>query len=114
MPIAARHHRLPRGEAMSAIIDIERTHISGTGQRYRVWHDGNVLIESTKNAFFDSARALSAKGVTGRLQMRRKGRDQIDMTGLIAVAATFTISETERHGPRLIKWAPHFASEAAA
>ena len=29
---------------MSAIIDIEPTHVTGSGQRYRVYHDGDVLV----------------------------------------------------------------------
>jgi hypothetical protein len=99
---------------MSALIEIEPTHLTSTGQRYRVWHDGEVLIESTKNAFHDAARALSAKGVTGRLEMKRKGSDRIDLRGLIAVLATRTISETEKHGPKPVKWVPHFMAGASA
>lgn len=83
---------------MSAIIDIEPTHVTGTGYRYRVWHDGAVLIESTREPWCAAARALSKAGVTGRMQMRRNGK--IAMTGLITVEATRTVIEGDYHGPR--------------
>lgn len=97
---------------MSAVIEIEPTHMTSTGQRYRVWHDGEVLIESTRDGFCEAARKLSAMGVTGRLQMKMKGSDRVTLTGLIAVAATMRVSETEKHGPKMVKWKPHFMAEA--
>lgn len=99
---------------MSAIIDIERTHVTSTGGRYRVWHDGAVLIESAREPLCEAARALVKKGVTGRLQMRRLGSEQIDMSGLIAVLAPLTVSEGQTSTPRLSKWSEYDRSEASA
>ena len=93
---------------MSAIVDIERTKIGARGYRYRVWHDGEVLVENTGEAMGAAARALVEKGVTGRMQMRRLGSSMIDMEGLIAVLATLTVSEGNDHGPRFTKWKPHW------
>lgn len=98
---------------MSAIIDIEPTHVTGSGQRYRVYHDGDVLVESCRVPLCDGARALVEKGVTGRVQMRRAGSHEIVMQGLIAVLATMTVSEGQLSGPRFAKWSPHWAAEAA-
>ena len=98
---------------MSAVIEIEPTKITGAGQRFRVWHDGEVLLPSSRNQFTDGARALVDKGVTGRLQMKRVGRDQIDAEGLIAVLATLTVSEGQNHGPLVVKLSPHWAAESA-
>lgn len=96
---------------MSAIIEIEPTHFTSTGQRYRVFHDGKVLVESCREPLCSGARALVEKGVTGRVQMRRVGRQQIDMEGLIAVLATKTVTEGQVATPRFAKWSPHWASE---
>lgn len=95
---------------MSAIIDIEPVKMTARGQAYRVWHDGEVLVESTRDEMGDAARALVKKGVTGRLQMRRLGSSTICMEGLIAVVATLTVSEGNNHGPRIVKWKPHWLS----
>lgn len=86
---------------MSALIEIEPTHITSSGQRYRVYHDGSVLMDSTREPMTNAARALSKMGVTGRLQARRRGSSRIDMEGLISVLATRCVTETELHGPRL-------------
>lgn len=96
---------------MSAVIEIEESHVTSSGMRYRVWHEGAVLIESTRQAFFDAARELSKRGVTGRLQMKRRGRAQIDMSALIAVAATKAIAEGQSSSARIVKWVPHFMSK---
>ncbi len=43
------------------------------GQRYCAIHDGVTLIESSRNAEFDAARALLAKGITGPLEVWHNG-----------------------------------------
>lgn len=98
---------------MSAIIEIEESKFAPTGVRYRVWHDGQILLHSSKNPEMDAARALSAKGVTGRLQWKRKHRPQIDGSGLIAVLATLTISEGDSSAPRIVKWVEYDGGRAA-
>ena len=89
---------------MSAVIEIEEAHRTPNGQRYRVWHEGKVLIESCRAPFGDAARVLSKMGLTGRLQSKRKGGDKIEVSGLIAVAATLTVTEGQQSGPRFAKW----------
>ena len=96
---------------MSAIIESERTHTTASGSRYRVWHDGAVLIESCREPLTDGARALVKKGVTGRVQMKRIGVPGISMQGLIAVLATITVSEGQTNGPRFTKWTEFVAPE---
>lgn len=91
---------------MSAVIEIEPARLTSSGQRYRVWHNSEVLLESVRDPLTNAARALIDKGVTGRLQMRRRGRPQIDAQGLIAVLATQTVSESQKSGPRFTKWVP--------
>lgn len=97
---------------MSAIVEIEATHVTSSGPRYRVWHDGEVLVESCREPLCSAARALVERSVTGRLQMRRKGSEQIDMEGLIAVLATLTVSEGQQSGPRFARWS-EYVGEAA-
>lgn len=92
---------------MTTIVDIEFSHLTPNGARYKVWRGEELFVKSSKAPIFDAARALVDKGVTGRVQQRRKGRSQIDMEGLIAVLATKTISETENNGPRIIKYQPY-------
>lgn len=97
---------------MSAIIETEMTHATASGCRYRVWHDGSVLIESCREPLTDGARALVKKGVTGRVQMRRVGASGFDIQGLIAVLATLTVSEGQTGIPRFTKWSEFVAPEA--
>lgn len=91
---------------MTTIVDVEFSHLTPNGARYKVWRGEELLVKSSKAPIFDAARALVEKGVTGRVQQRRKGRTQIDMEGLIAVLATKTILETEKAGPKIIKFVP--------
>ena len=97
---------------MSAVVDIELTHYTASGARYRVMHDGAVIVKSCRDVAGPTARALSAIGVTGRVQFRRLGNSQIDFEGLIAVLATKTVTESDKTSPRMGKWNPHFMAEA--
>ena len=97
---------------MSAIIEIEQTHVTGTGPRYSVYHDGALLIQSCRDPLTDGARALVKRGVTGRLQMKRIGSSSIDMEGLIAVLASLTVSEGQIGQPRFARWSEFVSPEA--
>ena len=94
---------------MSAIIEVEETHVTSTGTRYRVWHDGKVLIESARVPLTEAARVLSGNGVTGRIRQVRKGHAGYDIEGLIAVLAPLTVSEGQTSGPRFAKWSAYDA-----
>jgi hypothetical protein len=88
--------------------------ISGDrGQWYAVHHAGAVLVERTWNPEFDAARALAAKGVTGRIQMRRPGKSHPDSAFVVEKVAQLTIAETELSGPRIVPWRPFNVPVAA-
>jgi hypothetical protein len=74
--------------------------------RYSVEFDGHVVVAGSLNPECDLARALLAKGVTGKLTMvdanSGKPRTIIDIEKL----AKLTVEENRRHGPRFIKWRP--------
>ena len=48
-------------------MDIEPTHYTSTGARYRVTYLGETLIQSARDPAFEACRALLAKGVKGTL-----------------------------------------------
>jgi hypothetical protein len=55
-------------------IVIEPTTFGERGQRYRVTYLGGVLVESSRNPEFDARRALLARRITGRMEVRRPGQ----------------------------------------
>lgn len=75
------------------------------GPMYRVEHDGEVLVASTAVPFFDGARALAAKGLTGAFEMWDHERPYPRMTGSIETAAKLTVWEGEKC-PAVRKWEP--------
>jgi hypothetical protein len=86
-------------------IDIEPTTIRGErGPRYRVLYAGKVLIEDAWCPEYDAARALLARGITGRAEVWRAGRavSAMDIEG----AAKLTIVENTNAGPRVGPWMP--------
>src|SRR5262249_18906929 len=76
------------------------------GQHYRVWHDGAVLLEDTWNPEFEACRALLARGIKGKLQTWRRGRQHWDMQLDIERGAGLTVEENERHGRKIVRWRP--------
>lgn len=99
---------------MTVRITIEPVSTAGLAaeyrHRYRVLHDGAVLIESTWNPEYEAARALVAKGVTGQCEVWRNERPYPCGVMDIERAARLTVIETRKDGPRLAKWRP-FAAE---
>lgn len=69
------------------------------GQRYRVLHEGSVLIEDTSNPEYEACRALLAKGNTGKLETWRTDKPYPCMRLDIEKAAKLTIRENDRRGP---------------
>ena len=71
------------------------------GYRYSVLFEGKLLVENSRDPECDAARALVAKGITGKLTMcdgkTGKPRTIID----IEKAAQLTVSEESRDGLRL-------------
>lgn len=87
---------------------IELEPFTGTGekaQRYRIWHDGAVLIENTWNPEYDACRALAAKGITGKAEFWRKGGTAPCSRVDIERGARTTVADTVR-GLHLCKWTP--------
>lgn len=58
---------------MSTRVTIEALTLGDRGQRYRVWHAGAVIVESSSAPEFDACRALLGLGVSGRLEVWRYG-----------------------------------------
>jgi hypothetical protein len=100
--------------APGARIRIAPTHLTENGQRYRVSWAGKTLIESTRNPEHDACRALLARGITGRLEVWRAGTTFPASSIDIERGAGWTISETEEHGPRLVRWRPFEHSDGDA
>jgi hypothetical protein len=90
---------------------IEATGLGGRGQRYRVTHNGVLLIGSTKNPEFDSARALLARGIVGQVEVWRHDVNYPAMRFDVEKAAKLTIEESDRSGPRFIRWQPRFEED---
>lgn len=93
---------------MIQTIDIETLPIS-PGVRagsYRVWHNGAVLIEHTRDPEFAACRALLAAGVTGALQTRHKGSATISFVLDIEAGAASSTSDPDGARIRVGKWQP--------
>ena len=86
-----------------------------TGYVYEVLRDGEILLASL-NPEFAACRLLASEGHSGKVRFWREGRAAHDIEMDIERAAKFTISETEKTGPRFVKFKefPVSVREAAA
>jgi hypothetical protein len=98
---------------MSHRIEIEPISLGDRGYRYRATYAGDVLIESRRAVEFDACRALLAMGITGKLQVWRRGATFPAMTLDIEKAAGLTVVETETEGPRFTRWRPFSGDRVA-
>lgn len=92
-------------------IQIEPTRITGSGQRYRVWHEGEVLVDNTIDPSGDGARELVAMGVDldARLMVSRVATpDRVDMSGRLGAFAGRRPTEGQDQSVRFIPWVPYF------
>jgi hypothetical protein len=80
--------------------------LGASGERYCVTHNGVTLIESTKNPEFDSARALLALGIFGRIEVWRRGASSPAMRLDIEKCARLTVEEGDCEGLRFVPWRP--------
>jgi hypothetical protein len=65
-------------------VELEPIGLTEHGRRYRVTYAGETLVEGRRNPIFDACRALLARGITGRLEVWRrgkKGRGRRDVRG---------------------------------
>ncbi len=114
-PRAAGNDRLFRDvHAAAAVItsapDVGLTvifeRISSAG-RYRASLGGEVIVASSREPILAACRALVARGLTGRASFKRPGDKFAAMIVRDVVeAAKWTVSETEAHGPRLVRHRP--------
>jgi hypothetical protein len=88
-------------------IEIELTHYTPAGARYRVTYLGKTLIGSARDPEYEACRALLAKGVKGKMVTYSPGslvpRTRID----IESGAQLTIIENTNEGPRRARYRPH-------
>jgi hypothetical protein len=54
-------------------IEVEEIGYGSRGAVYSVMHAGKVLIDAVRTRVLDAARALLAKGITGRLEVWHGG-----------------------------------------
>jgi hypothetical protein len=85
-------------------IDIECTHYTATGARYRVNYLGKVLIESARDPEREACRVLLAKGVRGMLAIFSRGsavqRARVD----IEQGAKLTTIDNASKGPKTVNY----------
>jgi hypothetical protein len=95
-----------RDASLMHSITIEPTKLGEAGQRYRVNYAGNILVDNSRYPEFDACRALLALGLTGKVEVWRQRAAFPAMRIDIERGARLTISETEDHGPRMVRWRP--------
>ena len=81
-----------------------------SGYVYSVIHEGKLLVERSRDAACDSARALLAQGITGKLTMLDGKTGRPRYTVDIEKASGLTVEETRRDGPRFRKYRETTAS----
>ncbi len=87
-------------------VTLERVGTNARGDLWRVTHDGIVIVESSRVPEYDAARALAALGLAGTIETRHAGSAIVSMRLDISKAATLTVIENDRSGPRLGLWQP--------
>jgi hypothetical protein len=86
---------------------IDPVKITGRGQGYSVSFNGETIITNTRNPAADACRHLVALGYRGRMEMWENERPHPRLVFHdIKKAARLTVSETERHGPRIVRYDP--------
>lgn len=75
---------------------------------FRAWldgPDGEILVQASRQPFFDSARVLQSRGISGRLEMWDDiGRSEPRMAGHIEELAKLTIKEGRTEGIKIARW----------
>src|SRR5262245_41061940 len=91
-------------------VDIQRTHYTSTGARYRVTYLGTTLIESARDPEFEACRALLARGITGTLVTYNPGGTVPRMRVDIEKGTKLSTVENAKDGPRRARYRPHPSS----
>ena len=90
----------------STRVEFEPIGLTEHGRRYRVTYAGETLVEGRRNPIFDACRALLARGITGRLEVWRRGKTIADMQLDIERDARLAILETATETLRVVPWRP--------
>jgi hypothetical protein len=91
----------------STRVELEPIGLTEHGRRYRVTYAGETLVEARRNPIFDACRALLARGITGRLEVWRRGKASADMQLDIERGACLAICETATVSLRVVPWQPY-------
>jgi hypothetical protein len=90
----------------STRVDLEPIGLTENGRPYRVTYAGETLVEGRRNPIFDACRALLARGITGRLEVWRRGKPSADMQLDIERGAGLAILESATESLRVVSWQP--------
>jgi hypothetical protein len=83
-----------------------RLYPNESGDRYSVLFHGEIIVERSRDPECDTARALLARGYTGKLTML-DGKTGKPCTYIdIEKAAKLTARENSVRGPHFAKWKP--------
>lgn len=88
-------------------ITVHPLKVDRRGRPYSVSFDGETIIPKTYNPSHDACRSLTEQGYRGALEVWGQGETYPRMIiNDIERAAKLTVSETERHGPRVVRYKP--------
>jgi hypothetical protein len=95
-----------------ALVAYVRANPPPPGRSRSIWYlydiefDGELLVSNSRDPECELARALLARGITGKLTLvdaiTRKPRLILDIEKM----AKLTVEEGRSRGPRLVKWKP--------
>jgi hypothetical protein len=88
-------------------VEIELTHYTSSGARFRVTYLGKTLIESARDPEHEACRALLAQGIKGKLVTYSPGSLVARMRIDIETGAKLTIIENVEEGPRRARYRRH-------
>jgi hypothetical protein len=80
----------------STRVELEPIGLTEHGRRYRVTYSGETLVEGRRNPIFDACRTLLGRGITGRLEVWRRGKTSADMQLDIEKGARLSGHQSER------------------
>jgi hypothetical protein len=103
---AADAEQIQHKALRSTRVELEPIGLTENGRRYRVIYAGKILVEGRRNPIFDACRALLARGITGPLEVWRRGRTRADMQLDIERGAGLAIWESATQSLQLAPWRP--------
>jgi hypothetical protein len=95
-------YRIQQKPLRSTRVEFEPIGLTEHGRRCRVSYAGETLVEGRRNPIFDACRALLARGITGRLEVWRRGKTSADMQLDIERGAGLAIWESATQSLRAV------------